>query len=72
MGDRPGHDRRYAMNAEKIRVELGWKPTVEFMEGLRLTVHWYLENEDWVKAIIEEKDFQIWQEMNYAQRGEAK
>jgi len=50
--DRPGHDRRYAMNPKRIRKHLGWYPKVPFESGLRLTVHWYLENQDWIQRVI--------------------
>ena len=50
--DRPGHDRRYAMDARKIERELGWKPKATFESGIRKTVRWYLENEAWVKNVI--------------------
>jgi dTDP-glucose 4,6-dehydratase len=49
--DRPGHDRRYAIDCSKIERELGWKPAVPFAEGLRETVEWYLRHADWVAAI---------------------
>jgi len=49
--DRPGHDRRYAMDASKIERELGWKPKETFETGLRKTVRWYLENEAWVRDV---------------------
>jgi len=49
--DRPGHDRRYAINSEKIRTRLGWKPTYSFHEGMNKTVQWYIENEQWWKTI---------------------
>jgi dTDP-glucose 4,6-dehydratase len=49
--DRPGHDRRYAMNASKIERELGWRPKETFETGLRKTVRWYLENYEWVKDV---------------------
>ncbi|HEX4784613.1 MAG TPA: dTDP-glucose 4,6-dehydratase [Candidatus Sulfotelmatobacter sp.] len=49
--DRPGHDRRYAMDASKIERELGWKPKATFESGIRQTVRWYLENEAWVKNV---------------------
>ncbi len=49
--DRPGHDRRYAIDCSKIERELGWKPAVPFAEGLRQTVGWYREHADWVAAI---------------------
>ena len=69
--DRPGHDRRYAMNIRKINSELGWKPRHDLEEGLRSTVEWYLNNGDWLNAIIEEKDFQNWVKVNYQGRGQA-
>ena len=49
--DRPGHDFRYAIDAGKIRDELGWEPSVTLDEGLRRTVRWYLDNRDWWQAI---------------------
>ncbi len=49
--DRPGHDRRYAIDASKIRQELGWKPLYDFSAGLRQTVQWYLENEEWWRRV---------------------
>jgi dTDP-glucose 4,6-dehydratase len=49
--DRPGHDRRYAMDARKIERELGWKPKATFESGIRQTVRWYLENEPWVRNV---------------------
>ncbi len=49
--DRPGHDRRYAIDATKINQELGWKPSVTFEEGLQKTVQWYLENENWLQNV---------------------
>ena len=49
--DRPGHDRRYAMDATKIERELGWRPKETFESGIRKTVSWYLENEDWVRDV---------------------
>jgi dTDP-glucose 4,6-dehydratase len=49
--DRPGHDRRYAMDASKIERELGWKPKETLQSGLRKTVRWYLENEEWVADV---------------------
>jgi len=51
--DRPGHDRRYAMDARKIEQELGWKPRETFETGIRKTVQWYLDNEDWVKGVAD-------------------
>lgn len=49
--DRPGHDRRYAIDATKINKELGWKPSVTFEEGLQQTIDWYFDNQDWLKHV---------------------
>ncbi|MGI9247253.1 MAG: GDP-mannose 4,6-dehydratase, partial [Steroidobacteraceae bacterium] len=49
--DRPGHDRRYAIDAGKLRGELGWTPAVTFEEGLARTVDWYLMNSEWVRRV---------------------
>ena len=49
--DRPGHDRRYAINAEKLKDELGWKPDTDFSEGIKQTIKWYCDNTEWVKKI---------------------
>jgi dTDP-glucose 4,6-dehydratase len=49
--DRPGHDRRYAIDASKINKELGWKPSVTFEEGLAITIDWYLTNTDWLNNV---------------------
>ena len=51
MPDRPGHDRRYAIDATKIRRELGWTPRHAFEEGLASTVRWYLEHRDWCEQV---------------------
>jgi dTDP-glucose 4,6-dehydratase len=53
VADRPGHDRRYAINAAKIRRELGWSPKHRFEEGLAATVRWYLDHRDWCTAVQE-------------------
>ncbi len=53
--DRPGHDKRYAIDASKINKELGWEPSVTFEEGLEKTIDWYLENEDWLKNVTSGK-----------------
>ena len=63
--DRPGHDRRYAMNITKIHRELGWQPKFNLEKGLRATVSWYLDNIAWLNAIIQEKDYQNWVQINY-------
>ena len=52
VADRPGHDRRYAIDASKIQRELGWVPAESFETGLRKTVRWYLDNEDWWSRVI--------------------
>lgn len=51
--DRAGHDRRYAIDASKIRNELGWQPTLKFAEGIRRTVAWYLDHPEWVNAVLD-------------------
>ncbi|MBI4746119.1 MAG: GDP-mannose 4,6-dehydratase, partial [Deltaproteobacteria bacterium] len=51
--DRPGHDRRYAIDASKISLEVGWKPSVRFEEGIRRTIKWYLENPAWISSVID-------------------
>jgi len=66
--DRPGHDRRYAMNIEKIDRELNWQPAQSLQSGLEKTIDWYLENEAWVKAIREQLEYQQWVEKNYERR----
>ncbi len=50
--DRAGHDRRYAINADKLATELGWQPSIRFAEGLRKTVDWYLHHQDWIEKVI--------------------
>ncbi|MEW6715883.1 MAG: dTDP-glucose 4,6-dehydratase [Chloroflexota bacterium] len=66
--DRPGHDRRYAMDIHKISHELGWKPKHSLETGLLATVNWYLANPEWVRAIQQKEAYQQWLERNYAQR----
>lgn len=63
--DRPGHDRRYAINAMKIERELNWKPTETFETGIRKTIQWYLDNEQWVTD-IKTGAYREWIETNYA------
>jgi dTDP-glucose 4,6-dehydratase len=53
--DRPGHDRRYAIDAGKIQRELGWIPDHKFEDGIRKTVRWYLDNQDWVGQVLATK-----------------
>jgi dTDP-glucose 4,6-dehydratase len=62
--DRPGHDQRYAIDATKINRELGWKPTETFDTGIRKTVEWYLENQEWVLGITS-GDYQKWIQTHY-------
>lgn len=51
--DRPGHDRRYAIDSHKITSELGWRPKYTFDAGMNDTIHWYLDNMDWVEHILD-------------------
>ena len=67
--DRPGHDRRYAIDARKIGSELGWKPAEQFESGLRKTVRWYLEHDEWVKN-VRTGAYREWIAKNYAERAE--
>jgi dTDP-glucose 4,6-dehydratase len=64
--DRPGHDRRYAIDATKINRELGWKPEETFETGIRKTVQWYLDNQDWVKNITSGA-YKDWVDKQYTQ-----
>ncbi len=50
--DRPGHDRRYAIDASKLERELGWKPAENFDTGIRKTVQWYLDNQEWTDGVL--------------------
>jgi dTDP-glucose 4,6-dehydratase len=65
--DRPGHDRRYAIDAGKLERELGWKPAETFETGIRKTVQWYLDNQAWVGNVLS-GDYQSWLDKNYAGR----
>ena len=67
VADRPGHDRRYAIDARKIRAELGWMPRETFESGLARTVRWYLDNAAWV-AQVRSGDYRNWIETNYEKR----
>ena len=66
--DRPGHDRRYAMDSRKLESQLGWQPKESFATGLRRTVAWYLDNMRWVENVAS-GDYQRWIEANYTARG---
>ena len=63
--DRPGHDRRYAIDATKISKDLGWRPEETFESGIRKTVQWYLDNQDWV-AHVQSGEYQHWLNKNYS------
>ncbi len=65
--DRPGHDRRYAVDSSKIEHELGWRPSVSFQEGLDRTVRWYLDNADWVRR-VRTGAYREWITQNYGGR----
>jgi dTDP-glucose 4,6-dehydratase len=58
------------MDITKISNKLGWEPRESLVSGLEKTVNWYLDNEDWVKRIVEEKNYQEWMDLNYTGRGE--
>jgi dTDP-glucose 4,6-dehydratase len=68
--DRPGHDRRYAIDARKVERELGWKPAETFESGIRKTVAWYLENTEWV-AHVQSGAYREWLSTNYRDRATA-
>jgi dTDP-glucose 4,6-dehydratase len=65
--DRPGHDRRYAIDARKIERELGWKPAETFETGIRKTVRWYLDHAEWVER-VQSGSYREWVDANYARR----
>lgn len=67
--DRPGHDRRYAIDAGKIKRDLGWRPQETFDTGIRKTVQWYLDNQDWV-GNVQSGTYREWIEKNYGERVE--
>jgi dTDP-glucose 4,6-dehydratase len=68
--DRPGHDRRYAIDGAKLRDELGWQPKESFDSGLAKTVRWYLDHAAWVEEVTSGA-YRNWVETNYARRGAA-
>jgi dTDP-glucose 4,6-dehydratase len=67
VGDRPGHDRRYAIDADKIKRELGWEPRERFETGLRKTVAWYLAHHEWVGSVLT-GEYRKWVDSNYTER----
>jgi dTDP-glucose 4,6-dehydratase len=71
VADRPGHDRRYAIDPSKIERELGWHPRETFESGIRRTVRWYLDNSAWVERVRDGR-YREWIDLNYgARRGTA-
>jgi len=67
VADRPGHDKRYAIDAGKIARELGWTPAESFDSGMRKTVQWYLDNPDWVSHVVS-GEYRQWMDRNYGDR----
>jgi dTDP-glucose 4,6-dehydratase len=67
VADRPGHDRRYAIDASKIRRELGWQPTESFEAGLAKTIAWYLDHSEWVENVTSGA-YRQWMTLNYGAR----
>ncbi|MGC8728575.1 MAG: dTDP-glucose 4,6-dehydratase [Elusimicrobiales bacterium] len=65
--DRPGHDRRYAINCDKIKKELGWKQKYDFNGGIKQTIKWYLDNKEWINS-IKSGDYKKWIKKNYINR----
>ncbi len=65
--DRPGHDRRYAINCDKIKRELGWKQQYNFEKGLEMTIKWYMNNQDWVNR-VRSGEYRQWIEKNYGMK----
>ncbi len=70
VADRPGHDRRYAIDISKIKRQLGWEPRQSLGTGLQHTIQWYLSHPEWVAAIRQQHEYQKWMERNYLQREE--
>ena len=66
--DRPGHDRRYAMDIRKVNNDLGWKPEVSLEEGIIKTVSWYLDHPEWIEKIRKKGSYQDWVKDNYQER----
>jgi len=65
VADRPGHDRRYAVDASALRAELGWSPSRDWRAGVAETVRWYLDNPDWISAIQSSPAYQSWLRRRY-------
>ncbi len=66
--DRPGHDRRYALDSSKIHRDLGWSPRHSLAAGLLETVHWYLDHPDWIQSIQQQPGYEAWLDKNYTHR----
>ena len=69
--DRPGHDRRYAIDSKKIKRELGWKPKISFETGMEKTIKWYLHNQKWINS-INTGSYRKWIQKNYRARPKIK
>lgn len=67
VADRPGHDRRYAMDSRKVERELGWRPVETFETGIRKTIDWFLQNPKWIQN-VQSGNYRNWIEKNYAER----
>ena len=65
--DRAGHDLRYAIDSSKLQNELGWKPSLQFEEGMEITVDWYLNNEEWLMNVTS-GDYQKYYDKQYVKR----
>ena len=65
MKDRPGHDRRYAIDARKIQDEIGWSPRETFATGIRQTVRWYLDNPEWIE-LVRSGEYKRWIATQYS------
>jgi dTDP-glucose 4,6-dehydratase len=70
VSDRPGHDRRYALDITRIRRDLGWSPRHSLAAGLLETVRWYLDNPGWIEAVQQQDDYGTWLDKNYTNREE--
>ena len=67
VNDRPGHDKRYAIDCTKIKIEINWEQTVDFEEGIERTIRWYIENTAWIDN-IKSGEYQQWISKNYSER----
>jgi dTDP-glucose 4,6-dehydratase len=67
VADRPGHDRRYALTNAKLTRKTGWQPEMDFEQGLRKTINWYIENQAWVQR-VKTGEYRAFYQLNYANR----